>query len=153
MKMTVANNNFLSWFVGFCDGESSFNLQKSQPHGRFCRFIITLRQDDSAILEEIRNKLQIGNVYFTKEQTRDRAGAKPGCRFVVNRVSECLKLIDIFDSFPLQTKKKRDYLIWKEAVLLLANSKKGNRWHGRNINTEERFNKLANDIKEVRAYV
>lgn len=40
-------------------------------------------------------------------------------RWYATKLADCMALVDVFDRHPLRAKKKRDYEIWRAAVLHL----------------------------------
>jgi LAGLIDADG endonuclease len=110
------------WFSGFADGEACFGIY---PHSKGhratswrCVFSITLRGDDRPILEEIESQTGIGPV-------RDRAPSplSKGVPMVVlqtSKLRDVRLLAELFDLYPLRSKKARDYAIWREGVRCLA---------------------------------
>lgn len=104
---------FLEWFVGFSDAESSFILHKVlDKKGDISKFsfmfTIELHIDDVSVLEFIKNKLKIGNLRTYKDK----------CIFTVSDKQGVYQLISIFDKFNLNTTKYLDYKNFKEAFLL-----------------------------------
>ena len=65
--MKEITDYWAGWFVGLTDGEGCFEIHKnarSNPCTHFqCRFQINLRDDDKAILNEIRDTLDIGKIH------------------------------------------------------------------------------------------
>lgn len=105
--------NFDSWFVGFSDAESSFNIvPKQDSKGNISRFtfmfVIGLHLDDIEALKYIQSKLNIGIVRIAKDE----------CKFVVTKLEEISKLISLFDTHKLNTSKYLDYLDFKKAFNL-----------------------------------
>ena len=105
--------NFDSWFVGFSDAESSFNIvPKQDSKGNISRFtfmfVIGLHLDDFEALKYIQSKLNIGTVRIAKDE----------CKFVVTKLEEISKLISLFDTHKLNTSKYLDYLDFKKAFNL-----------------------------------
>ncbi len=92
------------WYVtGFCDGEAAFTY--SRASGSFgLYFSIRQREDNRKILEEIQEFFGgIGLIYA-------------GRYFRVTRVSELEIIISHFDQYPLLSKKRETFNIWKEMV-------------------------------------
>ena len=108
--------NFDSWFVGFSDAESSFNIvPKQDSKGNISRFtfmfVIGLHLDDfeaRSAIKYIQSKLNIGTVRIAKDE----------CKFVVTKLEEISKLISLFDTHKLNTSKYLDYLDFKKAFNL-----------------------------------
>ena len=119
-NMTVYNvvmdTNFGHYICGFVDGEGYFGILK--PSGSSIQygtqFVVRLRSDDAEILHCIRRALGgLGDVIVHRP---DKAGGKY-VTWRVLRINDQVKLIDFFEQFPLRAKKKKDYEIWKLAVL------------------------------------
>lgn len=110
------------YIAGFVDGEGCFALKyiRSVRHERKnepiyfywdVEFIIALRMDDKNILERIRTTLECGRISFTKNGS---------VRFCVNVIDDLKnKIVPFFEKHPLQAKKQKDFLLWKEALEIL----------------------------------
>ena len=108
--------DFDTWFVGFSDAESSFNIvPKQDSKGNINRFtfmfVIGLHLDDYEALNYIQNKLNIGVVRIAKDE----------CKFVVTKKEDISKLIYLFDRHNLNTSKYLDYLDFRKAFTLYFN--------------------------------
>ena len=74
------------WFAGLLDGEGCFSMAKPRVSGFRCELIIKLRDDDRAVLEQIRDELGIGTICsgvhsgpgFGNPWVRWSVGKKPG---------------------------------------------------------------------------
>jgi hypothetical protein len=137
-----------AWFSGFIDGEGNFSIQ-SHKRGDYCpRFRIALRIDDEKTLLELCN---FYGGYLGKSPSRDmyssttgkKYACKPQITWEVSKKSDLEKLVKYLDTFPLRTKKARDYAIWREAVLIYTDC--GGR--------DSRLKALSEDIKKVREFV
>jgi hypothetical protein len=108
------------WFVtGFCDGEAAFTFSRSGNQFSLY-FSITQRDDNREIIEKIQRHFKgIGAIYTRKEQLpmRNSGHTKPNAYFRVCRQGELTRVIDHFDKFPLQSKKKEVYALWREMAL------------------------------------
>ncbi len=122
---------FASWLSGFTDGEGSFTLRTDdRVYQSGCRctvcaatFEITLRDDDLPILLLIRSFFQCGTLIRCVKPPKRMPNAKPRAVFKVSKVKELAStIIPHFDAYPLFAKKRRDYKIWREAVLIAKNS-------------------------------
>ncbi len=106
------------WYVtGFCDGEAAFTYSRSG--GTFgLYFAIHQRDDNRQIIEEIQQYFNfIGNIYIAKERppTKNSGFTKPAAYYRVTRISELQRIVEHFDKYPLQSKKKQEaYLIWRQ---------------------------------------
>jgi hypothetical protein len=108
--------SFDSWFAGFSDAESSFNIvPKQDSKGNINRFtfmfVIGLHKDDYEALNYIKNKLNIGIVRIAKDE----------CKFVVTKKEEISKLISLFNTYKLNTSKYLDFLDFEKAFNLYIN--------------------------------
>lgn len=112
-----------AWFSGLVDGEGYFQIRTTPQNYCDTHLTIVLREDDHAVLENIKATLQCGGLFFVSKQS-DRLKGSKGKDQIMWR---CIKLketsgilVPLFDSYPLRTKKMRDYKCWREATLLLA---------------------------------
>lgn len=143
-------DDFGYWFSGFTDGEGCFSIKNNGRNQRWNRteFNLALRADDEKILREIQKTLQIGTIYGREPSIRalkSRPNSKPQFRLEVFKKADCLKLVYIFEKYPLRSKKWRDFLIWKEATLLINKSTYGE------YDTEQ-MNRLKDKIQKIRQF-
>ena len=115
------NNHFLSWFSGFMDGEGYFGIV---PNGKgfMAQASIKLRNDDVGILNRIYKDTGIGKVYnnIPSQNYATKGGEVHGqSKWQVCDIEGCVKLIEIFDNYPLIGKKAKIYKLWREAVLYM----------------------------------
>lgn len=109
------------WYVtGFCDGEAAFTYSRSERTlGLY--FSIKQREDNRQIIEEIYQYFNcVGNLYRGKEAlpTKNSGFSKPSVYYRVTKAHELKVIIDHFDKYPLQSKKKLEaYNIWRQMVL------------------------------------
>lgn len=132
-------DGFLDWFAGFVDGEGCFRffLQQGYP----CAvFKISLRADDNEVLSMMRERLRLGQIYYHKFRTHSR----PQFTWKVQSREECKRLVEILDHHPLRTKKQRDYLIWRKAVLEFCK--------GRGKYNGQYLRELARELRQARMF-
>lgn len=109
------------WYVtGLCDGEAAFTY--SRAGGSFgLYFAITQREDNKQLVEDIREYFNhVGDIYRKKEAppTKNSGFTNPSAYYRVTRIDELTVIIDHFDKYPLQSKKKQGaYNIWREMVM------------------------------------
>ena len=76
------------------------------------RFQITIHEKDKSELEAVKKSLGGGKIYKRRSQT---------IVFDVNSQKELEVVINHFDKFPLITKKRADYLLFKRVFILIKN--------------------------------
>ena len=115
------NDAFGHWLAGFIDGEGCFVIAKREDPkygARYqCRFSVNMRADERPMLEEIVARTHIGRIEAKKADRKSRRG-NPQAVWMVTSQRECLMLVELLDRYPLRAKKRRDYTIWREAVIL-----------------------------------
>lgn len=109
------------WYVsGFCDGEAAFTY--SRMGGSFALyFAIKQREDNRQIVEDVQRYFSyIGKIYVSKESapTSNSGFSKAAAYFRVTRIEELKLVLSHFDTYPLQSnKKKAAYDVWRQMVL------------------------------------
>jgi hypothetical protein len=109
------------WYVtGLCDGEAAFTYHHAS--GNFCvAFGFKQREDNRQLVEDLRAYFNyIGSIYRTKgaQPTKNSGTTNPSAYFRVSRASELTEIINHFDKYPLQSKKKLEvYKIWREMAM------------------------------------
>jgi hypothetical protein len=115
--------SFGHWFAGFVDGEGCFRIKPTNMGTFQCRFSIGLRADDAPILHEIRARTGVGILVHSGRNSIQQEQ----WRLEVNRKADGVRLVEIFDDFPLRAKKARDFAIWREAVSVWSSVVNGRR--------------------------
>jgi hypothetical protein len=113
--------DFGHWLAGFIDGEGCFyivNYKHTREGGYRMCFCINLRSDDVAILQQCAAVTGLGRLKARANRDSSRLGTRPGMEWIVGRKTDCRRLVELLDRYPLRAKKARDYAIWREAVLL-----------------------------------
>jgi hypothetical protein len=140
---------FGAWLTGLTDGEGHFRASVLRGHLTLC-FEIKLRDDDRAVLEEVRETTGIGALYAGKRVSPSEHPTltwKVGHRDVLYSA-----IIPHFDAYPLRTKKAHDYAIWRQIVMLAVYWRRG----GQALLQGERggdIRRLAADLLAAREYV
>ena len=114
------------YVAGFVDGEGCFALKfrrdvrhdrKNKPVYYYwsIEFAIVLKSDDIDILEAIKDTLGCGRISINKRGM---------ARYSVSERSDLLnKIVPFFDEHKLRAKKRHDYELWKEALLVLEKNR------------------------------
>jgi len=117
------------WYVtGFCDGEAAFTY--SRADGTFALyFAVRQREDNQQIVEEIQQYFgYVGSIYRGKEAlpTKNSGFSQPNVYYRVTRINELKAVIDHFDKYPLQSKKKLEaYSVWRAMVIYKLENYRG----------------------------
>lgn len=146
--MKEVEPDWASWFSGFVDGEGYFQIHGGGDRSFSTRLVITVREDDEAVLREVVERLGCGNLYHVEKSADREAGMKASDQFmwVVGAMGEVSEvIIPLFEQHPLRSKKKREYEIWKEAATLIYRGA-NNTQSGR-----EEIARLKREIKSKRS--
>jgi LAGLIDADG endonuclease len=139
----VVDSAFGHWLAGLADGEGCFIVYPVNGAQYATRFTIRLRVDDWPMLEEIHRRTAIGTL---NRESRPRGTAWGDlARWTVETKAACVALVELFDTYPLRSKKARDYALWREAVLLRATRSRGDGW--------ERMAAISDELTAVRRLV
>lgn len=131
---------------GFIDGEGSFSISigkhKTLKRGFEVRpeFEIELRKDDQEILERILITIGIGRIY---DCSYDRYGWFPHAKYKITSIWDLKEyLFPFLDKYPLQAKKAKSYILFREIVLMICEKKHL---------SDEGFNKVVKLRESLRA--
>jgi len=109
--------------TGLVDGEGYFTIHLRTNNNRRGqnlyepRFGLALRADDRDIVFSIREFFGVGNtMYSARDFVKDKGS--PQWLYYVQGTKACKILVGHFDKYPLQSKKRRDYEIWREFIFL-----------------------------------
>lgn len=137
------------WFVGFCDGEGSLGIA---GHGGSLqpRFRINLRDDDGDLIRAIRDFVGVGAVFVKRTDPNNPLHRNQISVSVAG--ADCMRLVSIFDSHPLRSKKRFEYPIWREATVIYA-ANIGGRWKpGVVAGRIEKLSQLKTRLEAARRY-
>lgn len=123
-KPAVSND----YVVGLTDGEGCFyvNVWKSKAYragaGVQLHFHLKMQERDKALLEQVKNTIGCGAVYFQKEQ---RANHCQCYRYTVSAQQDILStIIPFFKKYPLQSASKRaNFKIFCQIAKLVSQGK------------------------------
>lgn len=137
--------DFPSWFTGMFGADGCFSIaikKRKQWRNWQATAEIELRDDDVEILYKIRDFFHMGNVYFRKVQQHREYLSNPRARWSVQSKKDCMRLVRHFDKYPLQSKKAKDYKIWRAVVIEWQKP-----WRAQNDQYLLGLKKQLNDIK------
>lgn len=112
------------YIVGLTDGEGCFYIN-IRPKSKLrwgnsvveTHFYIKLREDHLKLLQEVRQAMGCGAIYFQKEK---RANHNSCYRFEINSQKDIHEtLIPFFEKYPLHGPKKRSFFFFKKAARLV----------------------------------
>jgi hypothetical protein len=100
--------------AGLVDGEGCFHISAPRLKGNhYCSFVVKMRADDEPLLELFRDACGgIGGLY---RHERKNAWA-PTVSWIVRKKAEVAFIRDLFELYPLWSKKQRDFEVWARAV-------------------------------------
>lgn len=114
------NSELVDWFItGFVDAEGCFSVairkrSKSSSWYSEARFSISLPKNDVKVLQMIQT-------YFGGRGSIVNHG-KESIQYVIASIDQITEVVlPHFDKYPLKTQKLADYLLFKEAALLISN--------------------------------
>lgn len=103
--------------MGLVDAEGCFRisiLKNKESYKIRLYFQISLHKKDEKVLEMMIKELRVGKIYKNKSRL-------DACELQVSSLKEMKPIIDYFDGRSLISKKLADYLLFKEAYLLMIN--------------------------------
>ena len=107
--------NFLRWLVGFIEGEGCFTfLSTNRGNSIVASFQLSLSIRDLDIIKKIHSKLGMGKIHYATQKQHKSV------RIRITKMKDIKKLINILDQFQFQTKKEKDYILWKEGVNIIS---------------------------------
>jgi LAGLIDADG endonuclease len=147
MEKTLLKNNWISWFIGFCDAEANFqtfpkkrnyatlNGQISNYYNIGYGFHLSLSIKDRELLLQIHKNLNyLGKIYEYNNNRQE-------IRLAITKLDDLKWLIEnIFEISPLLTKHQRDrYNRLKYGVITKFNR----------VETKEEYEEFINNTKPI----
>ena len=110
-------DNFGYYFSGLFDGEGSLLLWHRNRKDGFSEYRLgvrmSLRDDDAKVLREIQQKLG-GRLAHNKAH----GATNPSLQWTFDKIKDMAEIaIPLFERYPLKTKKRLEYKLWKSLVL------------------------------------
>lgn len=153
------------WVTGLADGEGSFVATLTYRHrvgskGQAIhsvdinhRFSLALRADDNQTIVKLARFFGCGHV-GDKKAPKSKPDANPQRIFRVDAKNELMEtVIPHFERFPLQSKKGRDFEIWKEIVKFVDAELSGTKgWVRRFPEKLERLQEMCDALAAIRQF-
>ena len=118
-RRSIDNLKINPWFfTGFTDGEGCFyvsiTLRKDRKFGWQVdqRYLINIHVKDKPLLEDVKNCLRVGKIYKSGLNT---------VQLQVRSIKELKVILEHFDKYPLITKKRADFELFKRVFILIKN--------------------------------
>jgi hypothetical protein len=118
---------FASWIVGFVDGEGCFTVSfirnKTNKLGSqvFVEFVVTQGEKSKKSLELIKSFFGCGEIYVNRRYDNHKENIYRYCVRSIKDIKE--KIIPFFETYPLQTEKKKEFEKFKTIVEMMINNK------------------------------
>ncbi|MDD5626425.1 MAG: LAGLIDADG family homing endonuclease [Patescibacteria group bacterium] len=149
------------YITGFTDGEGCFTIyvrkDKQQKKSKIfhyfywkAAFAINLRGDDQSILKDIQKYFNgCGNFAVSNPKSLKLLHAYGQAQWQVTSIPDLVKaVIPHFEKYPLRTKKAREFILWKAAVLIMYEARK--RTHQIPGHGERKFKKITYTPEETK---
>lgn len=107
------------WITGLVDGEGTFTFNRNGRQMAIV-FAVKLTGVDRPIVERIQEYFGVGRLYrvAARAPTENAGATKTAAYYRVNRHDELPRIVEHFDTYPLQSYKANSYKIWKAMVTL-----------------------------------
>nr|UYG49005.1 NADH dehydrogenase subunit 4 [Rhizoctonia sp.] len=144
-KDLLNDDQFSEWFSGFSDGESCFSIaeKSNKPFSFEFPFRIELHRDDLPLLEYIQNRLGMGTINSSLNS----------CTWRVSAQKDILKLIELFNKYPLNTSKQLNFSDWQKAFYLYISLKDKNLNKGEKDKIKAQILKLKAGMNSSREFI
>jgi hypothetical protein len=144
--MKPLNPSDAAYFVGLFDGEGCFIThyrKRGKMHDYALLLRIVLRDDDEEVLTSLKEQLG-GRICYT----RHKPPTNRSVSWWIQNIKELAEnIVPVFDAYPLRSKKRFEYSIWRELVVERYKSKKKLA-----PDFETRFLEAIRKIREIRRY-
>jgi hypothetical protein len=148
----LGDETFGAWLAGLIDGEGCFTIQHDRRDGSYrCHFALKLRADDGPLLEALCERTALGQIY----REGRRPPSRPCLSWRISSRPDCVALAALLERTPPQSKKARDFEIWRQAVDVWVTRapRRGSRWGP--AKSGDDWSKMAEldvRLRAVRAY-
>ena len=117
------------YIVGLTDGEGCFYVNIRLPDKRYSRskhgvathFYLKMKEEELDLLKKVKRFFGYGAIYFQRDKRKNHTSCY---RYEINSQRDVHEvLIPFFDTHPLKSSKKRDYLIFRKIAKLVKEKK------------------------------
>lgn len=108
-KVTV---DFMHWLAGFIAGEGCFLARVNDRGHLNVGFSIQLRNDDTNVLNEIKETLGFGRICHRV--------TRRAVSYDIQDIKGCLEFATLLQSYPLRAKKQQCFDVWSTLVIMKA---------------------------------
>lgn len=112
-RLDELDHGFCYWLAGLVDGEGSFQLKHKQHW--WVELTISLRADDLPMLRLIQDELGRGSIYRHPPSRGVILHSKLRYMLRFHSASDTRFIRELFEHYPLRSKKKREFELWAEA--------------------------------------
>lgn len=129
------------YLAGFLTAEGSLGIWRN---GRrlFPALTVRIRLDDYELLQQLRCRAGVGRLYAERTPVRGRS---PAAMWLVRRIDELPRLVEILDKHRLLGRKGVEYAAWRDAALMFTSSEDRDRVHAR-------LEDLRTRLSDIRRY-
>jgi hypothetical protein len=138
----ILTDEWLAYLSGFTTAEGHLGISVNSQGGCCPRFQIGLRADDLPLLCELRERVDAGRIYESPREPR----RGPYAAWMVRDAPGLMRLMRNLDRYPPRGRKRREYEIWRQAVLEYAKP-------GPRKPIHKRLGELRTELAEARAYL
>ena len=106
---------FISWFVGYTDGDGCFNIYINEQQKKITlTYKLSQKSNNAQVLYYIKSQLGVGEV------VHEKSGMST---YRIRRQNHLANIIiPLFDSYPLKTSKLIDFFKFKQALQFISNT-------------------------------
>lgn len=125
LGLDVEVSDEFGWMMGgYTVAEASFlahicKAKKDRTRELVLAYAVTVRSDDRAGLEYIRDTLGVGRIYDRAARPKGAIASKPTSRYDIRRIGDLYHIIvPLFEKYPLPQawRKAREFDVWKQLV-------------------------------------
>jgi hypothetical protein len=150
-------DSFGYWFSGFFDGEGTITVftRPCTARPQYSEFRLSIRimirDDDAEILTRVQDNLKVGSI----SRHGQKGTTNPAIAWVCERVQDLAEVVvPLFDRYPLHSKKRDEYAIWKPLVMQRYVTTLAGYSNRRGIPDDQRaaFHQGIEAIRDIRRY-